>query len=226
MSKAIKTSEIVFNYIEQKILNGDWKPGDKISTELQLVKDLNVSRMSVREAVEKLVALKLLTKRRGDGTYVNEITPSTNLQNLIPVLTMGKKSYVEILQIRTALDVLCVDLFMKNWDPKLVEQLENLHQNFLNNRNNNENLLGYDEEFHKIIASGSKNKLLLDLNDILFHTLEFYAKTEYNKINFSQRIEEHNKILEAIKNKDSELAKLYMHRHIEGTISKVKENLN
>jgi DNA-binding FadR family transcriptional regulator len=226
MSKGMKTSEIVFNYIEQKILNGEWKPGDKISTELQLVKDMNVSRMSVREAVEKLVALKLLTKRRGDGTYVNEITTSTNLQNLIPLLTMGKKSYVEILQIRTALDVLCIDLFMKNWDPKLVKQLEDLHQKFINNGDNNKDILNYDEEFHKIIALGAQNTLLLDLNDILFHTLEFYAKTEYNKINFFQRIEEHNKILEAIKNKDSELAKLYMHRHIEGTISKVKENLN
>ncbi|WP_319370004.1 FadR/GntR family transcriptional regulator [uncultured Ilyobacter sp.] len=226
MNKNIKTSDVVFNYIEEKILNGEWKPGNKISTELQLVKDLNVSRMSVREAIEKLVALKLLTKKRGDGTYVNEITPGTNLQNLIPLLTMGKKSYMEILQIRTALDVLCIDLFMKNWDLELVKQLEDLHYKILNSTIDDEKLLIYDKKFHKIISLGTKNTLLLDLNEILFHTLEFYAKSEYNKINTSKRLEEHGKILDAIKNKDSELAKLYMKRHIDETILKIKENSN
>lgn len=52
-------SDEVFNYIKKNIVNKNWKPGDKITSEIQLAKELEVSRISVREAIGRLVAMNI-----------------------------------------------------------------------------------------------------------------------------------------------------------------------
>lgn len=51
-----RTSDKVLEKIQEKIFSGEWKPGQKIMSETKLAEDLNVSRVSVREAIEKLAA--------------------------------------------------------------------------------------------------------------------------------------------------------------------------
>ena len=63
-------SDKVVEYIQVKIQAGIWKPGTKISTEVQLQQETGFGKTTVREAVEKLVARGILKKIQGDGTYV------------------------------------------------------------------------------------------------------------------------------------------------------------
>ena len=61
-----QASEIAYDYIVDQIRSGIWKPGDKIATEVQLVESIGVSRVAVREAIERLVTMSVLNKVRGD----------------------------------------------------------------------------------------------------------------------------------------------------------------
>ncbi|MGL5057854.1 MAG: FadR/GntR family transcriptional regulator [Fusobacteriaceae bacterium] len=70
-----KASDKVFEYIEEKIVKGIWKEGDKIESENQLAKELNVSRVSVREAISKMVAMGILLKKKGGGSFVKAKRP-------------------------------------------------------------------------------------------------------------------------------------------------------
>src|SRR5690606_12704122 len=56
--------------LNTKIDNGDWQPGDLIPTENELIKMYNVSRTTVREAINALVNEGKLEKRQGRGTTV------------------------------------------------------------------------------------------------------------------------------------------------------------
>lgn len=56
--------------LNAKIDNGDWQPGDLIPTENELIKMYNVSRTTVREAINALVNEGKLEKRQGRGTTV------------------------------------------------------------------------------------------------------------------------------------------------------------
>lgn len=56
--------------IESKIKSGEYKPGEQISTVNQLVRDYNVSRVTVVQALENLVAGNLIISRQGKGSYV------------------------------------------------------------------------------------------------------------------------------------------------------------
>lgn len=67
----------------------------KIASEPQLAKELNVSRVSVREAIEKMATLNILTKKQGKDTFVNDFTPDIYLNSLIPMITLDKDNYLD-----------------------------------------------------------------------------------------------------------------------------------
>ena len=67
-----RLSEAIATKIEQRILEGTLKPGDRLSSERELAAELGVSRPSVREAIHKLVAKGLLHTQERGGTQVTD----------------------------------------------------------------------------------------------------------------------------------------------------------
>lgn len=61
------------NTIKEAIVSGNLKSGDKIPSEVMLQKTYNVSRVTVRKAVEELVQENYLIKLQGKGTYVSQV---------------------------------------------------------------------------------------------------------------------------------------------------------
>lgn len=61
------------------IRSGDYPPGSRIPSEPQLVKDFGIGRPTVRQAIDVLVRKRLLTRRRGSGTYVNPRAQAVDL---------------------------------------------------------------------------------------------------------------------------------------------------
>ncbi|WP_319204450.1 FadR/GntR family transcriptional regulator [uncultured Ilyobacter sp.] len=221
--KKEKSSEKVFKHIESKIVNGIWKPGDKITPELQLVKELGVSRLAVREATQKLASMDILVKKRGGGTFVSEINTGDYMKDLIPLLTIGKIGYKEIMEFRTSLDILGVRLCTKRADDETLENLQEIHENMIKNRENPSEFFKYDMEFHRAIAVASGNRILQKTIEIIFDILIYNVEDEYHQLSYDDRIEEHTLVLRAIKNRDVELAELYMKRHVDRTIKDLEK---
>lgn len=69
---APRLAEVVAREIEQRVLEGRLKPGDRLPSERDLSAELGVSRASLREAIHKLAARGLLESRQGDGTFVTD----------------------------------------------------------------------------------------------------------------------------------------------------------
>jgi GntR family histidine utilization transcriptional repressor len=60
----------IFTDIEMKILSGDWRPGDRIPIEHDLVEQYGCSRMTVSKALSTLVERGLIVRRRRIGSFV------------------------------------------------------------------------------------------------------------------------------------------------------------
>jgi len=60
--------------LAKKIANRDWKPGEKIPSEAELCEAYNVSRITVRKAIEDLVRSGQLIKQQGKGTFVTNVS--------------------------------------------------------------------------------------------------------------------------------------------------------
>ena len=67
---APRLADVVAREIEQRVLAGRLKPGDRLPSERDLSAQLGVSRASLREAIHKLAARGLLESRQGGGTFV------------------------------------------------------------------------------------------------------------------------------------------------------------
>lgn len=205
--------DIAYEYIEKMIIKGEWKAGDKITPEVRLAEELGISRVSVRSAIEKLVALNILSKKRGGGSFVNKIDEGTYLNNLIPFMAISGSSYHEILEYRSYMDVLAVELFIKNANKENKENLQSIF-NKMKISHGGEDFFLLDMDFHQEIASGSQNKMLSKVNQIIFNILKYNYTEEYHKLPPTERIEEHKKILDAILDRDIEMAKLSTKLHI------------
>ena len=66
-----KLSDVIEQELERLIVEGTLSPGQQLPPERELAKQFDVSRPSIREAIQRLEAKRLLTALRG-GTFVSE----------------------------------------------------------------------------------------------------------------------------------------------------------
>ena len=66
----------IYNWLSEQISNKVFVPGDKIPNETEIAAKFNVHRMTVRQAIDKLVNNHMLIRTRGKGTFLlSEKTP-------------------------------------------------------------------------------------------------------------------------------------------------------
>jgi DNA-binding GntR family transcriptional regulator len=70
---------IIYEWLSEQITSKKFRPGDKIPNENELANMFGVHRMTVRQAIDKLVGDHLLVRKRGKGTFL--------LSEKSPVLT-------------------------------------------------------------------------------------------------------------------------------------------
>jgi len=215
-------SDKVFNYIQDKIINKTWQPGDRITSEVQLADELQVSRISVRDAISRLVAMNILTKKKGGGSYVNSFTPIDYMDELLPLLMTGDLDYIDILEFRLSVETLSVKLFIERATKDEFSSLRACFETMSNYVTDKEKFFEQDVNFHKNIASGSHNPIIEKILSMIFKIMEGKPKKQYHQLSAEERIEEHRKILDAIESKDIELAMIYSSRHLQRTINDLK----
>jgi GntR family transcriptional regulator, histidine utilization repressor len=69
-AKAMPAYEQIKRYVIKRISDGDWKPGGLIPSEMELVKEFGVARMTVSRALRELTSERVVTRVQGSGTFV------------------------------------------------------------------------------------------------------------------------------------------------------------
>lgn len=214
-------SMIVHDYIERKIMLGEYAPGEKIPSEAKLCEELGVSRVSVRSGIEKLIAIGLLHKEKFGGTYVSLQNHENYLKALTPAL-MHNFDYLEMLELRQALDALSIELCMNNINEEVIKSLKKLLQEMKEYKDTESDFFRLDRKFHMTISKYSYNHLLHNINEIIWEVLESNAKQQYHSIGNEERVIEHSRILDAMIHGDRELARVFSVRHLSRTIKDVR----
>ncbi len=62
--------------VRQRIVNGQWRRGDKIPSERELEKEFQISRLTISKGLAQLVAEGMLVRKRGQGTFVSDMDPA------------------------------------------------------------------------------------------------------------------------------------------------------
>lgn len=199
----------VFNKIREDILAGNYGEKDELR-EAAISKELGVSRTPVREALRQLELEGLVSIIPNKGAYVNGITP---------------KDIYDIYMIRSYLEGLCA-----KWACKYItkEQIEDLEESiylsgFHIQKEHWEQIYELDNRFHLNLYKACGSKILEHILSDYHHYVERVRK---NTLSSKERARtasaEHKAILEAVINKDEELAERLANEHIFQSIANIR----
>ncbi|MEW6184024.1 MAG: GntR family transcriptional regulator [Bacillota bacterium] len=204
--------EVVFESLREAIIKGVMKPGERIM-EVQLAEELGVSRTPVREAIRKLELEGLVVMLPRRGAYVAGISV---------------KDIADVFEVRAALEALAAGLAAERITD---EELENLERSLVEITEVSDSrdigaVVDRDTRFHDIIYRASRNAWLLQIITHLQDQLQRFRMTTLSRPGRTREaVEEHKKIVEAISERNSELAAQLAREHIENAESSLLNGL-
>lgn len=193
--------ELVFEALREAIISGVLKPGERLM-EVQLAEEMGVSRTPVREAIRKLELEKLVIMVPRKGAYVADIS---------------KRDVAEVFEIRRALEGLAASLAA---DRVTEDQLELMERYLLMisdaiEKGNLDDTIEIDTLFHEVLYQAANNAWLEDMiNNLREHIQRHRSTSLAHPGRMKQAFIEHRKIVEAIGNRDADLAKKLAEEHI------------
>lgn len=149
--------------LEQFIEDGTWPVGERIPAEPELVKELGVSRNTIREAIHALIHAGMLRTRQGDGTYV------CSASSLAPALTrrLERSKLSDTLEVRSALEQEGARLAALRRTPEDIVRIRSAYEACIRAEaaGDIEGYIRADYEFHKEMIAAAHNPILSDLYD-------------------------------------------------------------
>ena len=213
--EAVTTADKVYLSIQNAIVEGDIAAGSKIS-EPELAKQFNISRSTLREALNRLEKCHLIERKANVGARVVECT------------TQG---LLDIYVVREALEgMACRQAAIHMTDAEIVE-MKNMLADHAKKKGLQDGVSYYQEEgdldFHYKVILGSHNKELINiLCGQLYHLVRMY-RCQYgmNSPRASKAFSEHSRIVDAIADRDGELAEILMRRHIAASRKNIEKKI-
>lgn len=199
----------VTDQMEKLIESGSWPLAEKIPPEMELMKQFDVSRNTLREAIRSLVHAGLLETKQGSGTIVRS---SSALRSAIQ-RHMEKSDLIETLEVRLALEREAAQMAAERRND---EDIEILKECFAKCKKtaaeaNLEDFIEADISFHKAIVEASHNRMLIDLYEYMTDAL-YNSVRDLRLLNAPLDLEKeiHLELYEAILDQDINRASEYV----------------
>ena len=215
MQQPVTAADRVLLEIQRAIVEGDILPGSKIS-EPELARRFDLSRAPLREALARLERCHLIERIPNAGARV---------------VKLSLAGLVSLYQLRETLEGMAARLAATELSDSEIAELQQLLDQHLSTQRVREGESYYQEagdvDFHYRIIQGSKNPYLINiLCDELYYLVRMYrVQLGMAGPRVSRAFDEHKAILNAITNRDGELAELLMRRHISASRRNIEQHL-
>ena len=216
-----KLSNSVARQIEQLILRGILRPGERLPSERELADKLGVSRPSLRDAIADLADRGLLVSRAGSGIFVAEVLGSAFSPALTQLFSTHDEAVFDYISFRRDMEGLAAEraaVFGSETDLKLIDticrKMEAAHQ-----KRDPSDEARLDAEFHMAIIEASHNVIMLHMLRSMFDLLRqgvFYNRQMMfkNRITRDQLLDQHRAINAAIQARDPDAARAAVAAHM------------
>jgi len=206
----------VTQQIEDLIVIGHLRPGNRLPPERELAHRFGVSRTVVREAVRALVAKGLLEVRSGSGTIVCSPTAQTLAQTMSLFLRVGQRDldYRKILEVRRLLEVEIAGLAAERRTEEDLEVIKAILQE-AESGGDRDRFVRTDMAFHSALARATYNELFSVLLDSIADVMITMRQMAFDIPDaFTRALRYHRAIFEQVKRGDPEGARQAMREHL------------
>ena len=224
--KPIKQEKISTKIVEQiksLIKEGDLKPGDALPPERELVKVFNVSRASLREALNSLTGMGFLEMSQKQRTVVKSLASGRMTEPLHLLIKDDIQTVFELIEVRKAIETWNAYHAAKRAGEDDIARLEESLESMRERLGEPLSVVKDDADFHLAMAEATHNRiqthLMFSIYDLLKESLGGY----YESMDMQDIFDQHSKVVEAIKKRDPDLASRRMLEHLDYVESRVKE---
>ncbi|MES9942808.1 MAG: FCD domain-containing protein [Candidatus Thiodiazotropha sp. 6PLUC2] len=220
--KQQRLSDQIAETLETMIAERDLKAGERLPAERDLAAQLEVSRPSLREAIQKLNSKGLLSTRRGGGTYVCEGLEPSFVDPLLALLRDLPESRYDVLEIRHALEGTAAYYAALRGTQEDKENIKARFREMIEQHGRYTDPMDEaraDAEFHLAIVEASHNLVLLHVMRGLFTLLQNSISHNLDKLYTLPKVFEplstqHQRLLQAILDSDPERARQAAQAHM------------
>lgn len=192
--------------IKERILKGEYSPGQRLITN-DLAIELGVSRMPIREALQRLeAATGLVTLIPHKGAIVNETS---------------EEDLVEVFQIRVVLEGLAARLACPNMIGSQIDQLVKIHRKVieLEHTRDEQCFLELNLEFHANIWKAANAPRLVAMLRLLYDASRSYRYISLKLPGrFEEIVREHEEIIAALRQGDAGNVEKIVNKHYQQTL--------
>ncbi|MCG8689540.1 MAG: FadR family transcriptional regulator [Desulfobacterales bacterium] len=227
--KKITASEAVLESLKERIRNCEFGPGTKLPSEQELLKEYDVSRLTLREALAKLAAWGIIQVHHGKGAFVSESISIPALDNvLIPLFpqintermndlvearnTIESEIAAKVAETRTENDILMLKKLLK-FDAGQIVDAETFAQR--------------DYTFHLTLVRMAGNDFFLSMYQALHMQIHsFLVQYAKSVMDWEKALNRHIPILNAIVEQDRDKARFLAREHARICASHIRGGKN
>jgi GntR family transcriptional regulator, transcriptional repressor for pyruvate dehydrogenase complex len=226
VSGPVSLADRVAEVLTDEITSGRLSPGDRLPSEVQLVKQLGVSRTVVREAVSRLRNAGLVEPRQGAGVFVLE--PRVQPLDLSVEAQRTKASVLQIVEVRQAMEGEAAALAATRATP---EHLGRIHAAFeaidADVRAGGDGV-DADLAFHHSVGDSTGNPVLAAtlryIGSLMRNGIRVTRANEARRADFAAQVRrEHQVMIEAIEARDPKAARAAARQHMEHAAERLQQ---
>jgi GntR family transcriptional repressor for pyruvate dehydrogenase complex len=211
----------ICSMLQEYILNNDLSPGDKLPSEIELVRGFGVSRGVVREALRALEILGIVEAKAGEGTFIKEFSSQPLLMQMIFNASLHATKLEDLAEIRFILEKGVVELVIERATIKdlqilgeIVKKIDGLLAN--EPKGDLEEISKLDLEFHHSLIRCVKNSILAQFAFLwvsFFHQIALIKDT-IPMSDYYNYAAMHGRLLEAIESRNVNVSLDWVREHL------------
>ncbi|MHC8380650.1 FadR/GntR family transcriptional regulator [Pseudomonas sp. LB3P14] len=223
--KTQNTVNIVYEQMKRNILEGLWPPGSKLPSESELIATFDVSRVSVRSAVQRLRGLGIVVTHQGKGTFViKDLEQHGLLNDNQPIMHLSQEEFEDMRVFRQAVEFRCMELAVVNATSGDIALLEAALNRMLVNKDDYKRYSLADFDFHYAIVKASHNKIFIHAMDSIRHIYLYYLEELNRVLGITlESVNAHIKVYMAIKNHDAVAAAETLNEAMANNVDAINE---
>ncbi|MBP7935459.1 MAG: FadR family transcriptional regulator [Phycisphaerae bacterium] len=207
------------------IVEGGYSAGDRLPSELELMKRWQVSRPVLREAVNRLAAVGLLTVRHGSGTFVAQREWLSSCVKLVgSSMAIGPRELMQFVEFRRVLEGYAARKAAMVAEPEQVTALGQALEEALGVvARRSPQAMEADFRFHCMLVEIGGNPLMRNLLELLHEfSMAGMRRTQPAAMSDPQGAEIHRAIVRAIRDRSPGAAERAVHAHMDLLITRLE----
>ncbi len=206
--------------IEKAIVDGSYRKGELLPSEAQLCRQYDVSRITIRSALQILESKGLVQTQRGRGTVVAS-------HGHAPLLSGGEISsmgqVIQILELRMVFEKSIAGLAATRITTQETTQLEEIYRGMVAHTSDLQRFAEEDFAFHEFLGDVTKNPYIQEAYKGMRINLSTAMRRIVALMGTAHGIHDHGLLLKAIKEHDKDQSERIMEAHVLSTIDAIKK---